>query len=134
MPDIGWMELMVIGIVALIVVGPKDLPVMFRKAGLFMGRIKGMAREFTSAMNDAADQTGMREMNREMTETLSQLDIPTLILCGRDDRLCPISRHELMAGLVQGSRLEIIENAGHLPTLENPQDTNAALARWLEER
>jgi len=66
MPDIGWMELMVIGIVALIVVGPKDLPVMFRKAGLFMGRIKGMAREFTSAMNDAADQTGMREMNREM--------------------------------------------------------------------
>ncbi|MBE1290467.1 MAG: twin-arginine translocase subunit TatB [Rhodobacteraceae bacterium] len=66
MPDIGWMELMVIGIVALIVVGPKDLPVMFRKAGLFVGRIKGMAREFTSAMNDAADQTGMREMNREM--------------------------------------------------------------------
>lgn len=66
MPDIGWMELMVIGIVALIVVGPKDLPVMFRKAGLFVGRIKGMAREFTSAMNDAADQTGMRDMNREM--------------------------------------------------------------------
>ena len=66
MPDIGWMELMVIGIVALIVVGPKDLPVMFRKAGLFVGRIKGMARDFTSAMNDAADQTGMREMNREM--------------------------------------------------------------------
>ncbi|NBQ28875.1 MAG: alpha/beta fold hydrolase [Rhodobacteraceae bacterium] len=74
-------------------------------------------------------------MDREdQTETLSQLDIPTLILCGRDDRLCPISRHEVMAGLVQGSRLEIIENAGHLPTLENPQDTNAALARWLEER
>jgi pimeloyl-ACP methyl ester carboxylesterase len=71
---------------------------------------------------------------KDQTETLSQLDIPTLILCGRDDRLCPISRHELMAGLVQGSRLEIIENAGHLPTLENPQDTNAALARWLEER
>lgn len=66
MPDIGWMELMVVGIVALIVVGPKDLPVMFRKAGLFVGRIKGMAREFTSAMNDAADQTGMHEMNREM--------------------------------------------------------------------
>lgn len=66
MPDIGWMELMVIGIVALIVVGPKDLPVMFRKAGMFVGRIKGMAREFSSAMNEAADQSGMREMNREM--------------------------------------------------------------------
>lgn len=66
MPDIGWMELMVIGIVALIVVGPKDLPVMFRKAGMFVGRIKGMAREFSSAMNEAADQSGMRDMNREM--------------------------------------------------------------------
>ena len=66
MPDIGWMELLVIGIVALIVVGPKDLPVMFRKAGQVTGRIRGMAKEFSNAMNDAADQSGMKDLNRDL--------------------------------------------------------------------
>ena len=65
MPDIGWMELLVIGIVALIVVGPKDLPVMFRKAGQVTGRIRGMAKEFSNAMNDAADKSGMKDLNRD---------------------------------------------------------------------
>jgi pimeloyl-ACP methyl ester carboxylesterase len=46
--------------------------------------------------------------------------------------LCPVSRHELMAKLIPDARLEIIEGAGHLPTLEQPELTNAALARWLE--
>ena len=47
--DIGWTELMVVGIVALIVVGPKDLPGMFRTLGRFTGKAKGMARDFQSA-------------------------------------------------------------------------------------
>ncbi len=59
MLDLGWSELMVIGIVALIVVGPKDLPVLFRNMGRFMGKARGMAREFTRAMNDAADESGV---------------------------------------------------------------------------
>jgi sec-independent protein translocase protein TatB len=66
MPDIGGMELLVIGIVALIVVGPKDLPKMFKKFGQIVGRVRGMAREFTHAMNEAADGTGMTEMNRDL--------------------------------------------------------------------
>ncbi|SMX28708.1 Sec-independent protein translocase protein TatB [Pelagimonas phthalicica] len=59
--DIGFPELLVIGIVALIVVGPKDLPVLFKKAGQFVGKARGMAREFSRAMNDAADQAGVKE-------------------------------------------------------------------------
>ena len=46
-------------IVALIVVGPKELPVLFRKAGQFVGKIRGMAREFSRAMNSAADDAGV---------------------------------------------------------------------------
>ena len=60
--DLGWTELMVIGVVALIVVGPKDLPGMFRTAGQFMGKAKRMAREFSQAMNDAADDTGVGDV------------------------------------------------------------------------
>ena len=59
--DIGWTELLVIGIVALIVVGPKDLPGMFRTLGRFTAKARGMAREFQRAMNEAADESGMKD-------------------------------------------------------------------------
>jgi len=62
--DLGFMEMLVIGVVALIVVGPKDLPGLFRSAGQFMGKAKGMAREFSSAMNAAADEAGVSEINK----------------------------------------------------------------------
>lgn len=60
--DLGWTELLVIGIVALIVVGPKDLPVLFRNVGRWVGRIRGMAREFSRAMNEAADDAGVSDI------------------------------------------------------------------------
>ena len=41
---LGWSELMVVGIVALIVVGPKDLPVLFKTVGQFVGKAKGSAK------------------------------------------------------------------------------------------
>lgn len=62
--DLGFMEMLVIGVVALIVVGPKDLPGLFRSAGKFIGKAKGMAREFSSAMNAAADEAGVNEINK----------------------------------------------------------------------
>ncbi len=62
--DLGWTELLVIGIVALIVVGPKDLPVLFRNVGRWVGKARGMAREFSSAMNEAADQAGANEIKK----------------------------------------------------------------------
>lgn len=62
--DLGWTEMLVIGIVALIVIGPKDLPVMFRTLGQFIGKAKGMAREFSRAMNDAADEAGVKDISK----------------------------------------------------------------------
>lgn len=64
MLDLGWTELLLIGIVALIVVGPKDLPGMFQAVGKFVGKAKGMAREFSRAMNDAADQSGVNDIQK----------------------------------------------------------------------
>jgi len=58
---LGWAEIMVVGVVALIVIGPKELPVVFRKVGQFIGKAKAMAREFTTAMNEAADESGLKE-------------------------------------------------------------------------
>ena len=74
-------------------------------------------------------------MNRpDQSATLRNSDLPTLILCGRNDALCPVSRHKAMAEMITDSHFEIVENAGHLPTLEQPDSTNAALRRWLHSK
>ena len=70
----GWAELMIVGIVALIVVGPKELPVLFRKMGQFAGKAKGMAREFSHAMNDAADQADIREIKKSINAATNPMD------------------------------------------------------------
>ncbi|MEM1365010.1 MAG: alpha/beta fold hydrolase [Pseudomonadota bacterium] len=71
-------------------------------------------------------------MNRpDQTESLGGINVPTLVMCGREDALCPVSRHEKMAELIPGADLQVIEDAGHLPVLEKPAETNAAIGKWL---
>jgi pimeloyl-ACP methyl ester carboxylesterase len=64
-------------------------------------------------------------------DVLRAVRVPALVLCGAEDALCPPERHELMHALIPGSRLVVVEGAGHLPTLERPDETTAALAEWL---
>lgn len=70
---------------------------------------------------------------RDQRATLARFTGPALVLMGTHDKLCPRERHDEMHALMPQSRLQIIDGAGHLPTLENPKHTTAALARWLEE-
>ena len=69
----------------------------------------------------------------DQKNTLRSYKRPALVLCGKHDVLCPLERHELMHTLLENSKLEIIEDAGHLPTLEQPKITTMALASWLED-
>jgi sec-independent protein translocase protein TatB len=63
---LGASEMVVIGIVALIVIGPKDLPGLFRTMGQFTGKARMMAREFSRAMDQAADQSGMNDISKTL--------------------------------------------------------------------
>ena len=69
--DIGLTEMMVIGAVALIVVGPKDLPKMFHTLGQVTGKARGMAREFQRAMDSAARETGVNDIVKDFKRSTS---------------------------------------------------------------
>ena len=69
--DIGFAELLLIGIVALIVVGPEDLPQMFRQLGRFTAKIKSMGREFSRAMEQAAAETGVKDVAKDLKAATS---------------------------------------------------------------
>ncbi len=71
MLDVGWSELLLIGVVALIVVGPKDLPHLFHALGRFTAKARSMAREFTSAMDDAAKSAGIDEATKSLRDIQS---------------------------------------------------------------
>ncbi len=60
---LGWSEMVLVAIVALIVIGPKDLPGLFRTLGEFTGKARGMAREFSRAMEAAADDAGVKDIS-----------------------------------------------------------------------
>ena len=68
----------------------------------------------------------------DQSATLAEVTVPTLILHGAEDMLCPAEIHRAMHDLIPGAELVTINRAGHLPCLENPVETTAVLQRWLE--
>lgn len=64
--DLSWSELLVVGIVALVIIGPKDLPGMFRELGRFTAKVRAMGREFNRAMESAAKESGMQDVASDL--------------------------------------------------------------------
>ncbi|PHR91113.1 MAG: twin-arginine translocase subunit TatB [Robiginitomaculum sp.] len=70
-PQIGFSEMLVIAILALVVVGPKDLPGMMRKAGQFVAKLKMLGQEFKDAFDQIGQDDELAELRREMDELKS---------------------------------------------------------------
>lgn len=68
LPSIGFMEMIVLALLAIIVVGPEDLPKLMRRMGQFMARVRSMAQEFKDAFNEMGDATEMAELRKEIEE------------------------------------------------------------------
>lgn len=62
---------------------------------------------------------------------LGAIECPTVVICGREDRLTPLELSEEIVSLIPHATLEIVENCGHLSTMECPAEVNAILRAWL---
>ena len=98
--------------------------------------------DLTSLMSAMAHSIGAHGQFNQQTAMLSRRDshadlervrVPTLVACGREDPVTPVLDHEAMAARLPGARLAIIENCGHLSTIEQPEVVNRVLANWLRE-
>lgn len=67
----------------------------------------------------------------DATDLLSSISCPTLLLCGRQDSWSPLARHEQMHDKIKQSRLVVIEDSGHMSTMERPEAVTTEMARWL---
>ena len=66
MLDIGWSEFLVIGVVALVVIGPKELPGALRAAGRFAAKARGLAQEFRDGLDEIANETELKEIEKSI--------------------------------------------------------------------
>jgi sec-independent protein translocase protein TatB len=66
--DIGWSELVVIAVVALIAIGPKELPAVLRTVGQYMGKIRRMASEFQGQFQEAMREAEMADLKKSVDE------------------------------------------------------------------
>lgn len=66
--DIGWSELLFLGVLAILVVGPKDLPRMMRTIGQYTGKIKAAAREFQRSFDEMARESELEELRKQIAD------------------------------------------------------------------
>jgi len=64
--DIGWSEMAIIAVVALVVIGPKDLPIVLRTVGQYVRKARAMASEFQSGIEQMARETELEQMRKEI--------------------------------------------------------------------
>ncbi|WP_193370520.1 alpha/beta fold hydrolase [Pelagibius marinus] len=116
-------------------VTPRLLPLFIHEARLDDAALTGTVTRMAQHVGKEAFIRQQRAImgRRDQMPTLVKIHVPTLVLCGREDALTPLADHKVMAAGIAGARLTVIEDCGHLATLERPEEANAALRRWLTE-
>lgn len=128
LPEIGASELLVIAAVALIVVGPKDLPVLLRRVGQIVGKLRAMAAEFRSSFDEMARQSELDDLRKEVEQMraargdMFNHDTFHDIHSGLNDAPAAAKRpHDAAAeGAAQQAALEAL-NAGVPPPAREPE-------------
>lgn len=96
-----------------------------------MARFRAMAADQGSEVFVA--QTRALQRRRDQQPVLRRVKQPALLVCGAHDTLTPVKRHEFMADLIPYARLQIIDEAGHLPPIETPEEMTRILRDWMRQ-
>lgn len=115
-------------------------PVTSRMLPLMLHPSRVKDARLTKTIRDMAERTGVEAYLRQQHAIISRPDFrpglhkikcPTVVLCGRQDQLTPPECSEEMAAAIPGANLVVVEECGHLATLERPDAVNAAMRTWL---
>lgn len=108
-------------------------PALIHGARLNDPQLRGVIR--TMAYNTGIDAFLRQERaiigRPDSRPTLQTITCPTLVVCGRQDAITPPDRHEEIASGIKGARLHVIDDCGHLSTLEQPEEVGVLMHHWL---
>lgn len=126
--------------IALAQSGGSFTPVTTRMLPFLVHASRANDAALIKVIREMAQATGLEAYVRQQNAIIARPDFgptlrtiacPTLVLCGREDRLTPLGDSEQMAAAIPGAKLVVIEECGHMSTLERPDEVNAALRNWL---
>lgn len=120
--------------------GHNFAPVTNRMLPLMLHESRLEDAALIQVIREMAQRTGIEAYIRQQNAIIARADYrpmlpsvscPTLVLCGRQDRLTPLQNSEEMARTIPGAKLVVVEDCGHVSTLERPAEVNRALRTWL---
>ena len=120
--------------------GRNFTPVTNRMLPLMLHASRVKDAPLVKVIREMAERTGIEAYIRQQNAIIARPDYrallpsiacPTLVLCGRQDHLTPLENSEQMAAAIPGATLVVVEECGHLSTLERPQEVNRAMRSWL---
>ena len=99
---------------------------------------EALIAEITAMTGEAGRDTFLRQQQAirarpDSRPGLPRIRCPSLVLCGRQDQLTPLAMSEEIAALIPGARLSVIEECGHLSTMERPAEVTAEMRKWLAD-
>ena len=105
--------------------------------GLTPAALDGLVAPWLGQEGQAAFYRQIAQADERYTEELAGLmpsmDLPVLVVWGRDDTWIPVDRADRLAGLIPGSRVRVIDDAGHLVQLDQPTALAVTLTQWLSD-
>ncbi len=122
--------------------GRNFTPVTNRMLPLMLHESRVKDTPLVKVVREMAERTGIEAYIRQQNAIIARPDYrpmlpsiacPTLVLCGRQDRLTPLEESEGIAQAIPNAKLVVVEECGHLSTLERPDEVNRALRTWLEQ-
>jgi pimeloyl-ACP methyl ester carboxylesterase len=121
--------------------GRNFTPVTNRMLPLMLHESRVKDALLVKVIREMAERTGIEAYLRQQEAIIARpdyrtvlptIECPTVVLCGRQDKLTPLHNSEEMAAAIPGAKLVVVEECGHMSTLERPAEVNKAMRDWLK--